>query len=244
MRRRRPRSGAIAASAGRLATAMVAACFLLAPTRLPAQTPVASEAAKAAVGQWEFSNADRDRSCALTLRGTAAPGGLALDWERKCAELFPFTREVTAWTVGAREAIQLLDRSGKTLLELTEVEGGLYEGERPGEGLLFLQSVAAGSAERTPEQMAGDWAFVRGTGKPICTVTLVNAAAGPEHFALRLKPGCDALVARFGPTTWRMDRGQLVLMPKAGEPWRFEESDAMTWRRIPEGRQPLQLVRQ
>ena len=244
MRRRGPTSVATTANAGRIAIALVAGCLLLAPQSLSAQTPAAGEAAKAAVGQWEFSNADRDRSCALTLRGTAAPGGLALDWERKCAELFPFTREVTAWTVGAREAIQLLDRSGKTMLELTEVEGGLYEGERPGEGLLFLQSVASGSAERTPEQMAGDWAFVRGTGKPICAVTLANTAAGPEHLALRLKPGCDALVSRFGPVSWRMDRGQLVLMPKAGEPWRFEESDSMTWRRIPEGRQPLQLVRQ
>jgi protease inhibitor Inh len=233
-----------AANADRLLTALIAGCFALAAQAAPAQTPPASEAAKAAVGQWEFSNADRDRSCTLTLRGAAAPGGLALDWERKCAELFPFTREVAAWTVGSREAIQLLDRSGRPVLELTEVEGGLYEGERPGEGLLFLQSVAAGAAERTPEQMAGDWAFVRGTGKPICVVTLANTAAGPETLALRLKPGCDTLVTRFGPASWRMDRGQLVLMPKAGEPWRFEESDSMTWRRIPEGRQPLQLVRQ
>jgi hypothetical protein len=26
------------------------------------------------------------------------------------------------------------------LLELTEVESGMYEGERPGEGLIFLQN--------------------------------------------------------------------------------------------------------
>jgi hypothetical protein len=234
----------MAAYAGPLRTALIAGWVVLAPQSLSAQTPPSGEAAKAAVGQWEFSNADRDRSCTLTLRGAAAPGGLALDWERKCAELFPFTREIAAWTVGAREAIQLLDRSGRPMLELTEVEGGLYEGERPGEGLLFLQSVAAGSAERTPEQMAGDWAFIRETGKPICAVTLANTAAGPERLALRLKPGCDAFVTRFGPAAWRMDRGQLVLMPKAGEPWRFEESDSMTWRRIPEGRQPLHLVRQ
>jgi Protease inhibitor Inh len=234
----------IAAQTSALRAALIAVGLWLAPQFACAQPPPASEAAKAAVGQWEFSNADRDRSCTLTLRGTPAPGGLALDWERKCAELFPFTREATAWTVGAGEAIHLLDRSGRTLLELSEVEGGLYEGERPGEGILFLQSVAAGAAERTPEQMAGDWGFVRGTGKPICTMTLVNATAGPETLTLRLKPGCDALVTRFGPVSWRMDRGQLVLMPKAGEPWRFEEADAMTWRRIPEGRQPLQLVRQ
>jgi Protease inhibitor Inh len=244
MRRRRPTGEAKAAGTARLRTAVVAGCLVLAPQGVAAQTSPASEAAKAAVGQWEFSNADRDRSCALTLRGTAASGGLALDWERKCAELFPFTRDVTAWTVGAREAIQLLDRAGRTMLELTEVEGGLYEGERPGEGILFMQSVAAGSAERTAEQVAGDWAFVRATGKPICTVTLANTAAGPERLTLRLKPGCEALVARFGPVAWRMDRGQLLLIPKAGEPWRFEESDSMTWRRIPEGRDPLQLVRQ
>jgi protease inhibitor Inh len=234
----------IARETSALRIALIAGGLWLAPQFACAQAPPASEAAKAAVGQWEFSNADRDRSCTLTLRGTPAPGGLALDWERKCGELFPFTREATAWTVGAREAIHLLDRAGRTLLELSEVEGGLYEGERPGEGILFLQSVAAGAAERTPEQMAGDWAFVRGTGKPICTMTLVNSTAGPETLTLRLKPGCDALVTRFGPVSWRMDRGQLVLMAKAGEPWRFEEADAMTWRRIPEGRQPLQLVRQ
>jgi hypothetical protein len=234
----------IAANASVVRAALIAVGLLSAPQLACAQAPPASEAARAAVGQWEFSNADRDRSCTLSLRGTPAPGGLALDWERKCAEVFPFTREATAWTVGAREAIHLLDRSGRTLLELSEVEGGLYEGERPGEGILFLQSVAAGAAERTPEQMTGDWGFVRATGKPICTMTLVNSAAGPETLTLRLKPGCDALVTRFGPVAWRMDRGQLVLMPKAGEPWRFEESDSMTWRRIPEGRDPLQLVRQ
>ena len=157
----------IAADVKGLRAALIASGLLLAPQFACAQAPAVSEAAKAAVGQWEFSNADRDRSCTLTLRGTPAPGGLALDWERKCGELFPFTREATAWTVGAREAIHLLDRAGRTLLELSEVEGGLYEGERPGEGILFLQSVAAGAAERTPEQVAGDWAFVPGTGKPI-----------------------------------------------------------------------------
>ena len=55
---------------------------------------------------------------------------------------------------------------------------------------------------------------MRGTGKPMCPVTLANTAAGPEHLALRVKPGCDALVSRFGPVAWRIDRGQLVLMPK------------------------------
>jgi hypothetical protein len=225
--------------------ALLAGGLALFPFAALAQAPPpSSETAKSVSGQWEFSNADRDRTCTLTLRSIVAPGGLALDWERKCADLFPFTREIAAWTIGSREAIQLLDKAGKPVLELTEVEGGLYEGERPGEGLVFLQSLAGGSTERTAEQVAGDWAFVRGTGKPICQVTLATTPAGSDRLAVRVKSGCDAVITRFGPTSWRMDRGQLVLLPKSGDPWRFEESDPTTWRRIPEGRQPLQLVRQ
>lgn len=225
-------------------TSLGGALLLLSPSVLAQVPPPSTETAKSVSGQWELSNADRDRTCMVTLRSTVAPGGLGLDWDRKCADLFPFTREIGAWTIGSREAIQFLNKAGKPVLELSEVEGGLYEGERPGEGLVFLQSLAGGSTERTAEQIAGDWAFVRGTGKPICQVTLANTAAGASGLAVRVKPGCDAAIARFGPAAWQMDRGQLVLLPKTGEPWRFEESDPMTWRRIPEGRQPLQLVRQ
>jgi hypothetical protein len=212
-------------------------------TSVRAQAPPSTEATKSAVGTWELSNADRDRSCALTLKGTVAPGGLALEWESKCAALFPFTKDVTAWTIGARDALQLLDAKGKSLLDLSEVEGGLYEGERAGEGILFLQSVGSAGGERTAVQMTGEWAFARG-GKPICQVTLTDRPASGNNFVLVVKPGCDALVARFAPVAWQMDRGQLVLMPKGGEPWRFEEADSVTWRRIPQGPQPLVLVRQ
>jgi hypothetical protein len=228
-------------SAGLLAGCLAADAQAQAP-------PPSTEATKSAVGSWELSNADRDRSCGLVLRGTVAPGGLALQWDPKCASVFPFTRDVTAWTVGAREAVQLLDAKGKPLLELTEVEGGLYEGERPGEGILFMQSVGSAAAERTAEQVAGEWAFSNASGKPICRVTLSNQPADKgapaDSLALAIKSGCDASITRFGPAYWRMDRGQLVLMPKTGEPWRFEEEDPTTWRRIPEARQPLLLVKQ
>jgi hypothetical protein len=225
--------------------ALTVAAALLLSAAVNAQTPPPSpDAAKAVVGAWELSNADRDRSCTVTLRGATAAPGLALQWDGKCAGLFPFTREIVAWTITAGDAIQLLDKTGKPILELSEVEGGLYEGERPGEGLLFLQNVAAGggATERTAEQMTGDWVFTRGTGKPICQITLANAPAGT--MTVRVKPGCDALVTRFGPVAWQMDRGQLVLSSKGGEAWQFEETEPMNWRRIPEARQPLVLVKQ
>jgi hypothetical protein len=92
--------------------------------------------------------------------------------------------------------------------------------------------------------MFGTWAFTGTNAKPICMVTLGDTAADADSFALTLAPGCDQLITRFGPTAWKMDRGQLVLLSGKGPVWRFEEGDPTTWRRIPEGRQPLLLARQ
>jgi hypothetical protein len=111
--------------------------------------------------------------------------------------------------------------------------------------LVFLQSIAAsGAEERKAEQVVGDWAFVRAGGRAICRITLSAKAAAQDALALSVKPGCDSLITRFGPVAWRLDRGQLVLIPAKGNSWRFEEVDSTTWNRIPEGRQPIQLVRQ
>src|SRR5262249_16442832 len=73
------------------------------------------------------------------------------------------------------------------------------------------------------------------------TVKLEDYAASADNFALTLEAGCNQLITRFGPTAWKMDRGQLVMLLAKGQIWRFEESDPTTWRRVPEGRQPLIL---
>jgi Protease inhibitor Inh len=91
--------------------------------------------------------------------------------------------------------------------------------------------------------MIGDWAIARGTGKPICTLSLASGAGG-DVLPLKLKPGCDALVTRFNPISWRMDQGDLVLQAARGQTWRFEENDANTWQRVPESADPILLVRQ
>jgi hypothetical protein len=126
---------------------------------------------------------------------------------------------------------------------LTEAETGIFDGFQPGEGRYVLQSAAAAPV-RSAEDMVGDWAIARGTGKPICTLTLANNAAGADGLALTLKPGCDPLVTRFGPTAWRFDQGELVLLSGRGQVWRFEENDANTWLRVPESPDPVLLVRQ
>ena len=143
------------------------------------------------------------------------------------------------------DLLHLLDAQGKALIEFSEVEDGIYEAPTPGLGVLFLQApgAAAGPAPMKPEQVAGDWALKRGEGKPLCLLALTQAPAH-DGFALTVQPGCDAGIAKLGFAQWRIDSGQLELMPARGEPWRFEEIDDVTWRRLPDRPDQLTLVKQ
>jgi hypothetical protein len=205
-----------------------------------------SEAFKAVIGKWEISNADRDRTCTVTFRADPAGNVYKLDMDKACPGQMPEVKDIVAWNIGGLDLVRLLDAKGKPVMEFTEVESGTYEAQRPGEGVFFMQSaaVAASPLGLAADQMAGDWSVVRGSGKAICTITLTNTAAGADNFTLRLKPGCDAFVTRFGPATWYMDRGELVLKTAKGQFWRFEESDPTNWTRVPEGREPITLLRQ
>jgi len=219
--------------------------LILAIAGARAQAPVSDDAKAMAEGTWEFSNADRDKRCTLTFRTDAAPTGMRLDFDRGCAALFPFIKEIVGWSRGQNDFLRLLDAKGQSVLEFSEVESRIFEAPRPGEGILFIQaSTAVGPPPKEASEMFGDWALKRGgAAKPICTMTLADTAAGDDFFALKLKPGCDALVTRFAPTAWQMDRGELVLRNARNVTWRFAEGDGAAWQRVPEGPQPLTLVR-
>ncbi len=206
--------------------------------------PSSADPLKALLGAWELSNADRDMTCSLTLKAAPRQGASqAIEWDKGCGGVFPITKEVTGWTIGKNDAIQFLDARGRILLELTEVETGLYEGLRPGDPLYFLQNQASLGVEKTAQDMAGEWAVMRGS-RQICVLTLSSDTSSADFFVVTVKPGCDSAVAAFSPAAWRMDRGQLLIQSAKGEAWRFEEGDTGAWQRIPAGRQPLSLMRQ
>lgn len=217
-----------------------------APPAPAAPSPASSEAFKSVLGKWEISNADHDRVCVVTFRADPSGTVFKLDLDKGCPAQMPELKDVVAWTIGGLDLVRLVDAKGKPVMEFSEVESGTYEGERPGEGLFFMQSAAVATSPvgLAADQMAGDWNVVRGTGKSVCTITLTNTTAGADSFALKLKPGCDAFVTRFGPAAWYMDRGELVLRSRGGQFWRFEEGDPTNWQRVPEGREPISLVRQ
>jgi hypothetical protein len=217
--------------------------FCLLATAALAQAPQTqpSDAARALVGVWELSNPDRDRKCQLTFRLDASGPGRGVAQSSACAGAFPDLRAIAAWTMGIDDALKLVDAKGDVLLELNEVEAGMYE-TTPSFTHYFLQTLAATNKERITDDLFGDWQFSRG-GKTICQLTLNNTAYDTDSFALTLKPGCDPFITRFAPVSWRLDRGQFVMLAANGQSWRFEENEESTWSRIPAARPPVLMVR-
>ncbi len=114
-----------------------------------AQTPP-SDAAKAMSGTWEISNADGDKICMVTLQAQTTPGGMKVQFDNACADVFPFLKAASAWTLGG-DTVRFADSKGKPILEVSEVEDGMFEGERAEEGLYFLQRPGGMNSDLMPE---------------------------------------------------------------------------------------------
>jgi len=210
----------------------------------PAAAQDAATLKKDMIGQWELSTTERSKTCVVTLKGDSSPQGLRLELEPDCAKALPFTGAIKNWSIKGLDIVRLQDAAGEPVIDFTEVESGIFEGLRSGEGVYILQNLAAArSLAKSMDQMIGDWSMVRGNGSVICGLTLTNTEAAQDSFAVFLKPRCDALIAKFNPTLWRLERGELQMMSSSGEVWRFEADDNAQWRRVPDSTDPLILLR-
>jgi hypothetical protein len=211
----------------------------------PAHPQDAAALKKDMIGQWELSTTERSKTCVVTLKGDTSPQGLKLELEPGCPAALPFTKDIKAWNIKGLDIVRLQDGAGQAVIDFTEVESGIFEGMRTGEGIYILQNLAAArSLAKSMDQMIGDWAMVRGNGQPICGLTLTNTEAGQDNFQVFLKPRCDPIVTGFAPTMWRLERGELLLFSGTGETWHFEADDNAQWRRVPDSVDPLIMVRQ
>src|SRR3954452_16107008 len=205
----------------------------------------ASTLKKGMVGQWELSTTERSKTCVVTLKSDASPQGSKLELEPGCAAALPFSKDISGWSIKGRDIVRLQDASGLPVIDFTEVESGIFEGLRQGEGIYILQNLAAArSLAKSMDQMIGDWAMVRGNGRAICGLTLTNTEASQDNFQVFLKPKCEPAVSVFAPTQWRLERGELLLMSASGELWRFEADDNAQWRLVPDTADPLIMLRQ
>ena len=212
---------------------------------IPAVAQDATSLKKAMIGQWELATTERSKTCVLTLKPDAAPRGQKLELEPGCAAALPFTKDIAGWTVKGLDIVSLQSANGEAVIDFTEVESGIFEGLRQGEGVYILQNLAAArSLAKSMDQMIGDWAMVRGNGATICSLVLTNNDAGNDNFQVFVKPKCDSAIAAFAPSQWRLEHGQMMLMSDRGETWRFEADDNAQWRLVPDSANPLIMLRQ
>jgi Protease inhibitor Inh len=209
-----------------------------------AQAPPLNNSAQAMIGAWEFSNAERDKICTATFKNDPTSVGYQVAFDANCAKLFPLVADVAGWKYPENDLLYLLNARGEALAEFSEVEDGIFEAPTPGVGVLFLQKPgAANPPALPPEQVAGHWTLKRGDSTVLCTFALTLTTVADGH-ALSVGPGCDAAIAKLGFTQWRLDKGELVLAPATGAPWRFEQVDNDRWARLPESVDEITLVRQ
>src|SRR4029079_13769678 len=130
-------------SAGR-PCATIVALSLLSALGSPARSQDASTLKKDMIGQWELATTERSKTCVVTLKPDTTSQGMKLDSEPGVAAALPFTREITAWKIkGLGDIVRLQDATGQPVIDFTEVESGIFEGLRTGEGVYILQNLAA-----------------------------------------------------------------------------------------------------
>src|SRR5580658_9370043 len=118
-------------------------------------TPAPSDPVAAMIGNWQFSNADQDKVCHFVFRNDPAPGGHKLDIDKNCPDVFPSTKNVVAWAIDNFGSLRLLDSTGKAVIELNEVETGMFDGFRKEEGRYILQNAASITPTHTAADIAG-----------------------------------------------------------------------------------------
>jgi hypothetical protein len=224
---------------------VLAALIALAASSARSQDAASLKKEIIGIGQWELSTTDRSKTCVMTMKPDSTPQGYKVELEPACVTALPFTKDITGWSIKGLDIVRLQDAKGEAVLDFTEVEAGILEGMRTGEGVYILQNLAAArSLAKSMDQMIGDWSMVRGNGNTICGLTLTNNDAGNDNFQVFLKPKCDPTVAAFAPSQWRLERGQILLMSDRGETWRFEADDNAQWRLVPDSADPLIMLRQ
>ena len=101
----------------RCTVGFIALCLAgIASAQAPSQL---GESARRVVGSWEFSNADRDRTCTATLKGEPGPAGLKIEFDANCVNLFPIVRDIAGWRFPENDLLYFVDARGRSLVEFS-----------------------------------------------------------------------------------------------------------------------------
>jgi hypothetical protein len=202
--------------------------------------------AKTLAANYELANGAGDRKCKIALDVRPTGPGFSLVYDRaECTQLFGFLSETVAWVPGIGGSIRFVNNARRTVSEFTEGVNGQYEALREGDGVYFLSNLQFVDPSDTPQfaDVVGDWNLARPGSPPMCSLTLSDQPAGEGTFTLTLKPGCDQAIARLGPVSWFLDRGDIILMSAKGERLRFGRQLEGGWAKVPDTPRPLLMAR-
>ena len=216
-----------------------------APNSAPTEAPVIPDA-KTLAANYELSSALGDRKCPVTLDAKPAGPGFTLVYDKTlCRPLFGFLGETVAWLPGIAGAIRFVNVGRRTVSEFTEGVGGRYEALRENDGVYFLANLQFVDPGEAPQfaDLLGEWNVVRPNGPTICAVTLTDQSTGEDTFVVSVKAGCDQSITRFGPASWVLDRGDIILISAKGDRLRFGRQQEGGWAKVPDTPRPLLLAR-
>jgi Protease inhibitor Inh len=160
----------------------VAAWFALVLVSVPTQATVLANA-EAAIGQWDLSLADSaGRKCRMALRSEATEAGHVLGMPAGCRRALPILVGVNAWSVPARDRLELADASGTPVLNFVAAKDGGFQALGPQGESYRLVAVTATDQ---------DAKFAAPDTHPVQSFQPVQLAAGPAKptpAAVAVKP--------------------------------------------------------
>ncbi|QIB33296.1 AprI/Inh family metalloprotease inhibitor [Ancylobacter pratisalsi] len=218
-----------------------------------AQDVSPAEAAAGLAAEYQLTNADGDRTCALQLSakrrsaGENARGGspmFDLSFDRHaCAAAILFSVDIAAWAPAPGNSILLLRGDGGLVAEFTEGINGTWEALREGDGVYFLVNPRLADAAQTqPEDLFGTWDLARTPGRPACRMRLSDVPMRPKAFRLDPDGNCGLLFGRSSvPDRWYLEQGDLILETATGARLVFARREEGDWSKTPEDNRPLFL---
>lgn len=207
---------------------------------IAAASPAAAldaQSEQTAAGVWRLSQG-AGRECTIQLRAEARGAGRAVGIPPGCRHAMPAVAKVAGWKLPEPQRIELIDKSGASVLAFGPQNGELSAKGPKGE--LYALTAAnearkphreAQSISRGPSVPAGEipgrYSILRDTNKDTgCMLTLHPGGRA------QLAPACrDNGISVFDPVGWTYAGGRLVLRARKGHHANFEYTQDQSWQK-------------
>ncbi|WOJ91079.1 AprI/Inh family metalloprotease inhibitor [Methylocapsa polymorpha] len=255
-------------AASALASLVLSASLLLCTE---ARAGISLARPEAAVGQWDLSLQDSNRTCRVTLQPSEASGGRGVAMPAGCRRALPILVGVDAWRLAADDRLDLADRSGRPVLDFASAgdetlspaghkarpiassrsraraEGSPPAGEAAAtaspEPIRIAAKASATHSTATAGEAAGRYSILRAGDKDTgCMLTLDSKTKARSGNKASLAPGCrDQGIVIFDPVAWQIVGGRLVLTARKGHSTHLDQQSDGTWTKDPKEGASLSL---